>query len=310
MIKRPFFIVGAERSGTTLLRIMLDHHPRLACHFEFAYSVDLVADDGTYPDLKTYRRFLDQPYLQSRYNSITDPSLSYPELVDSFLLGKQGKKDLVGATVHRHFDRLLHIWPDAILIHITRDGRDVARSRINMGWDGNVWTAIDAWIETERDWDRLKSRLDGSRYHEVRYEDLVAFPENELSKLCGFIGVEYSPAMLAYAGTSTYDSPDPNLAHQWKTRATPRDVQLMEAKASDMLLRRGYELSGFDEIAVTDQQSRKLERESRRGRRKFRLRRYGIVLMALDNLSRRLPSRSFRRYAQTRIEAVRRRALK
>jgi hypothetical protein len=36
VIERPFFIVGAERSGTTLPRLMLDQHPLLACHFEFA----------------------------------------------------------------------------------------------------------------------------------------------------------------------------------------------------------------------------------------------------------------------------------
>ncbi len=111
MIKRPYFIVGSERSGTTLLRLMLDYHPRLACLFEFDYSVDQVGADGSFPDLEDYRAWL--PTRRSFYTSgaSIDPSLNYRELVDSFLEQKRqrGGKEFIGGTVHRHFDRLLHI---------------------------------------------------------------------------------------------------------------------------------------------------------------------------------------------------------
>lgn len=51
MIEKPVFLVGAERSGKTLLRLMLEHHPDISWLNEFEYSVDLVSDQGEYPSL-------------------------------------------------------------------------------------------------------------------------------------------------------------------------------------------------------------------------------------------------------------------
>lgn len=48
-ISKPVFLVGAERSGTTVLRLMLDHHPQIAFNNEFEYAVDLVSDEGKWP---------------------------------------------------------------------------------------------------------------------------------------------------------------------------------------------------------------------------------------------------------------------
>jgi Sulfotransferase family len=44
MIKKPVFLVGSERSGTTLFRLMLDHHPQIACFFEFEYAVSRMPE--------------------------------------------------------------------------------------------------------------------------------------------------------------------------------------------------------------------------------------------------------------------------
>ena len=54
ILSAPVFLVGSERSGTTLLRLMLDHHPRLAFEHEIDYVVDRVGEDGTFPDVATY----------------------------------------------------------------------------------------------------------------------------------------------------------------------------------------------------------------------------------------------------------------
>ncbi|MEL7520985.1 MAG: sulfotransferase, partial [Cyanobacteria bacterium J06553_1] len=50
-VAQPIFLVGAERSGTTLLRIMLDHHPQQAWCHEFEYAVDLLDESGGFPPL-------------------------------------------------------------------------------------------------------------------------------------------------------------------------------------------------------------------------------------------------------------------
>ena len=51
VILRPVFLVGSERSGTTLLRLMLDHHPDIAFNLESVYIVAKISEDGTFPEL-------------------------------------------------------------------------------------------------------------------------------------------------------------------------------------------------------------------------------------------------------------------
>ena len=142
MIGSPVFLVAAERSGTTMLRLMLStirRSPGAAT----GYAVNLMPESGGWPDLAAYREFLlTNRIFRLGHGFEIDPNLSYPELVNSFLeqLQRRTGKPIVGALVHRHFDRLLRIWPDARFIHLIRDGRDVARSCIGMGWAGSVWT--------------------------------------------------------------------------------------------------------------------------------------------------------------------------
>ena len=136
LVKKPIFLVGSERSGTTLLRLMLSHHTQLSWCQEFEYVVERITEEGEYPDLKQYYEWLETHRIFQARNFKIDPTLNYVELVNSFLIQQKEKdaKELIGATVHHHFDRLLKIWPNARFIHLIRDARDVARSCIGMGW--------------------------------------------------------------------------------------------------------------------------------------------------------------------------------
>ena len=306
MIERPFFIVGSERSGTTLLRLMLDHHPLLACHFEFEHAVDMIQDDGSFPPIEEYRRWLPTQRSFSGSGVLIDPSLDFPQLVDSFLVQKRERdgKKLVGGTVHKHFDRLRYVWPEACFIHIIRDGRDVARSCVAMGWAGNGWGGADRWITAETLWDELRGKLSTSDYCEIRYEDLIREPRKVLTEICEFIGVEFDERMFRYAETSTYELPDPKLVHQWKVKASEEEIRIMEAKMGEILVRRGYELSGLPELRVDERLAHRLEKEDRQARRRFRINRYGFMLLAMENLSRRLPFRPFHSHFSARIDEI------
>src|SRR5262249_10285452 len=149
------------------------------------------------------------------------------------------------------FDRLLRIWPDARFIHIVRDGRDVGRSVIERGWAGNMYTAVEPWIEAELLWSRLCPVLAAERRTEIRYETLVGEPVATLTRLCEFIGVPYDPAMLEYPHDSTFDRPSPQLIGQWKRKLSPDAVRLAEARIGPILIERGYELSGYPRLEVT-----------------------------------------------------------
>ena len=305
-IERPFFIVGAERSGTTLLRLMLDHHPRIACHNEFDHCVMHVTDDGRFPELDEFHRWLPTTRYLRASGAIIDPSLDYPELVDSFLEQKRRRdgKELIGAAIHQHFDRLLHIWPDARFIHIVRDPRDVASSCVAMGWAGNVWGGVERWRRAERLWDHLITGLDADRYIDCRSEDLIGEAQKSLGEVCSFLGVTFDEAMFGYAETSTYGLPDPTRVAPWRTQVPARDVQLVEARCRDLLLRRDYSLSDHPPLELSAAEEATLKAEDRRGRRIFRIKRYGLPLFVVENITRRLPLRSLHDLFVRRMAAI------
>jgi len=303
LVDTPVFLVGSVRSGTTLLRLMLDHHPEIAFNLESEYLVSQISNDRTYPTIEQYRAWLknDRVFQHSRFS--IDERLDFVELVNDFLHQKRSrdKKATVGATVHRQFRKLRWLWPRARYIHIYRDGRDVANSVMRMGWAGNLYVAADEWLEAEREWDQLCPMLSKDDWIEIRYEDLVASPRLHLERICTFLGVEYSERMFDYISETSYESPRVDLSYQWKTHMRKADVQRLEEKLGGTLLSRGYRLSQYPRISISGVERRYLYLQSRAGTIRFRLRRYGIVLTLCEAFSRRL---GFTRFHQRTIRRV------
>jgi hypothetical protein len=308
LIRQPIFLVGSERSGTTLLRIMLDSHPQLAFFFEFEYAVELMPDSPGWPDMREYLSHLETDRIfqlaRERLELTIDPGLDYPHLVDSFLRQKRDHdgKSLVGATIHYNFDRVLRIWPDARFIHLIRDGRDVGRSFIDLGWAGNMYAAVQKWIEAEMLWAKLSGGLPADRWFEVRYETLVTEPEALLTQICAFVGLPYDPAMFDYTKNgSTYDQPSPRMIDQWKRKLTPEQVRLAEARIGGMLVERGYELSGYPPLEVPPAMRRRLQIQNRWSTAMQRRRRFGTALFLADAFTRRLGPRIWQDRVRMRL---------
>ena len=300
------FLVGAERSGTTLLRLMLDHHPRICFNAEFEFVVDRVSEDGDYPPLPDYLEWLETESMFLAAGLRVDRTASYPVLVHSFLAQRlvDTGKSIVGATVHRHFERLTHLWPDARFLHLVRNPRDVAPSCVEMGWAGNVWTGVERWIEAERCADRLRPRIPADRWLEERYESLVSDPVASLSRICAFLGVEYDDRMLAYPASTTYGPVDPSLANRWRERLSDRDVRLVEARVGPLLASRGYEASGLEPRHVNSAAEWCLRAQDWVARVRFRVRRFGLLLVASEFLLRRLGLRSLQKPLRLRIQEI------
>jgi hypothetical protein len=271
-----------------MLRLMLDQHSALSWPYEFDFSVDCMPDEEHWPDVDAYVDWLSVHRIFLATGLHADRSLPFPDLLRSFLLQTAVREgvEVVGATCHRHFDKLIRIWPAARFIHIIRDPRDVALSCIQMGWAGSVWFAVDRWIEAEKSWDRLRSKVGPARILEICYEDLVAEPESTLRRICEFVGVAYEPRMLEYSASSTYSSPDPRLLYQWKRKASPDQLALLDYKTGPLLKARGYAPSGVPPRAPPSLAWLRLQDKLYRTR--YRLKVHGLSRIALDFLHRRI----------------------
>jgi hypothetical protein len=105
----------------------------------------------------------------------------------------------LGRGVPETLERLLDVFPDAQFIHIYRDGCDVVHSHLQGGFFARLEDAAKRWLHVERQTRRF-ARQHPERSIDVRYEDLVARPEEVVRGLCAFLGVEFEDQMLASEG--------------------------------------------------------------------------------------------------------------
>jgi len=206
------FICGATRSGTTLMRLMLDAHPDVAIPGETHFLPPMIKASARLPrsadDLATMvieaERWgdfhLDEGELRERFGSL-DP-LNCADAIRAFYrlyAEKQGK--------HRWGDKspgyvrsmilLQNALPEARFVHMIRDGRDVAMSLVPREWGPKTFAgAAHLWRRRIQKAREQAPRL--NHYLEVHYEDLITDQEAVLRRVAEFIELGWDPAMLAY----------------------------------------------------------------------------------------------------------------
>jgi hypothetical protein len=305
-IGTPVFLIGSERSGTTFLRLMLDHHPEIAFNLESEFLVSEISDAGVFPDVTRYRRKLqtDRIFRHSHFN--IPENLDFPALVNDFLRQKleRDRKRIVGATVHYGFSRLQYVWPSAKYIYLLRDGRDVTSSVVKMGWAGNVFAGAKWWIDAEREWAQFQISLARDHWIEVRYEDLIADSEAQLRRICELIGVTFSGRMFDYARSSSYSLPDPSQSFKWRRKVSSRDLELLEARIGPQLAARGYELACEVRRGVNPARASWLQWRSRLKVYLHKVNTFGVRLFAMEVISRRLGLTGVHSRAQQAINAI------
>jgi DNA-binding transcriptional ArsR family regulator len=211
------FVVGVARSGTTLLRLMLDAHPELTIPPETHFIpkvIDACEEGGdrharVLHVLATHRRWpdfqLDAEELRQRLEAI-EPLDAGDALRAFYALyaEKQGKPrwgDKSPSYV-RKLRRIHSALPEAHFVHLIRDGRDVALSQLEVHHGAtDLRDAAESWLAGIDRARRQARRL--PHYMEVRYEDLVDEPEEALREVCRFIELPFDQAMLAYHRTAS-----------------------------------------------------------------------------------------------------------
>lgn len=293
-----------------MLRLMLDSHPHIRNPGEFDFLIDKVGRDGSTPDMRKYRRWLSTHRGFEETGLRVDPRLDYRQLMHSFLEQLQQPDTVLTMNVHRHFERLPLLFPNARYIHLIRDPRDVARSSFGLGMAGNLYRGVEIWATAERSWDRLAATLTPERFLEVRYEVLLEKVVEELTRICTFLGLEYSPSMLSYPSRSTYAAPDPRLSYQWKRQCGVQELQWVDWKLGSLLQQRNYELSGFGPKKPTLLERAQIRLHDKYYRIRFEVEQYGLRLYLENLLATRLPASSWSDSCQIRINEIDRKFIK
>ena len=200
------------RSGTTLLRLLLDGHPQLAIPAETGFGLMLSELAGHEPTrdellaritaLPTWDDLGVEPdALRAAFDGAGRWSVSAGlRAYYTTYAARRGKPRWGDKTpLHaEHIDALAAALPEAFFVHIIRDARDVAASLRGLPFapgDGSLEAIAAAWCDTV-----ARARAAGARhpaaYHELRYERLVADPASELRTLCGRLELPYDDAML------------------------------------------------------------------------------------------------------------------
>ncbi|HKJ36681.1 MAG TPA: sulfotransferase [Solirubrobacterales bacterium] len=207
------FVVGATRSGTTLLRLMLDAHPDIAIPSETHFIPDLIkarekhaaSPERMLEMLTSHRRWgdfhIEPDELAARWAAL--PELTGPAAVREFFKvygEKQGGPPRWGDKTPGYVKKMREIQeflPEARFIHLIRDGRDVALSILKQSFGPEtVEAAADRWRGRV-----LRGRAQRPYlgfYMEVKFEDLVLDTEGQLRRICEFIELDFHPAMLGY----------------------------------------------------------------------------------------------------------------
>jgi hypothetical protein len=305
-VMRPVFLVGAEQSGSTMLRLMLDSHPNISFAEEFDYSLRLVDRSGSLPPPDVFHQHLLRDRSFSTSGFTLDTNLGVAEQINAFLHQRQSMQhaDIVGATLRSGFAKAPHLWPEASYIRLVRDPRSVAADRIAVGLAGNPWHAVEQWINVEDEWRELEATISPDRLYTVKFRDLVTDCHTTLTHLCRFLGVDYTTQMLDYSRDTDYRVPTPSLAKEWRDTLNPDGVRLVEARVGDRLQRNGYTPSGLEPIAISDRRRHWLRWHDRSGRIRGRMRSYGVRLTAADMAVRAIGTEPMQHSIRSRLHEV------
>lgn len=262
-------VTGCPRSGTTLLRMMLDSHPGMAIPPETTFLLSAARHRGSWGDeeLAALARLV-----------VRDPSFLRlgidPGVVGDWARSVRTPRDLM-TTVFReharlqgaprwglknpryllHIDDISRLLPETAFIHLIRDGRDVAASLRDIHFGADTLAAAAAqWRYRVVHGRELGRALGAGRYLELRYERLVSDPKRVVQSVCDFIGLDFHPDMLEYMGRKhrylTGDRADLTHSHlgepprvgvrDWRTDLTAAEIRVIEGVCGPTLSALGY----------------------------------------------------------------------
>lgn len=277
MIENPIFIVGTERSGSNLLRLLLNAHPNIAIPHPPHIMRELTPLLPYYGDLSEEKNFLRLAEAVSalvRFHFAPWPFIPKP----SSLVSESPSKTLYGlfAALNEQYRRhenkarwgckstfMIHHIEDIIIhhsapriIHLIRDPRDVAVSAAGSVFSNFHPAKIgELWLREQAEIERWKHLRQDGRMMLVWFEDLVIKPQVVLQKLMDFLGEPFVPgqmkffqereaARLSKMSKSWRRLSEPvnsSRAGRYHRELTPKAIAYVERAARPMMVNYGYD---------------------------------------------------------------------
>lgn len=277
--ERPVFVVGCPRSGTTLLYHSILSSGNFAI-FPFEFNAFNILG-RKFPNLESLKERrglieffvrtenfrvtgLEKAEIESRILSDCRNTGDFLRIVMEEMCRKQGARRWAEKTPAHllHVRQIKRQIPDALIVHVIRDGRDAALSMANFDrlrqsyfWEcgGSVLSMGVMWEWLVRK-GRAAGQMIGRDYYELHFEDLVDRPRETLSRLGGFIGHDLDYDRIVKAGVGSVSQPESSFGNQasggdfnpigrWKRRFSPEHLARFEAVVGDCLEECGYLLS-------------------------------------------------------------------
>ena len=273
-----FSMIGTQRSGSNLLRLMINQIDGLAAPHPphiLKRLMPLVESYGDLDNLDNFKVLVDDVCRLVELNPVAWENVT---LEREDVLNRCQKNSLV-AVFSAVYDIIAETWgakqwcckslanvfflpeitsysDDAKFIYLYRDGRDVALSfqKAVVG-EKHIYHIAQAWAKAQRLALQMKEQLGQERFYSISYEDITGNPEPALRGLCQFMAVEYTPKMLnfhqsneasnAASSSSLWGNVTQPIMKQntqkFLKKMTPEEIEIFESVAGDVLDALGYE---------------------------------------------------------------------
>ncbi len=282
MESAPLFIIGTERSGSNLLRLILNSHSGIAVPhpphiLKFFSPLEEKYGDLSQPD--KLRELVDDilgllavhvyPW-EMHPDSEEIIAGAHPSDVMGVFFGlynaylRQSGKRRWGCKstfmIH-HMERVLAVCPSAKFLFLVRDPRDVAvSSRKSIFSPFHPYFTALLWRQQQLEGLRFYDSAQTDSCHIVRYEDLIENPADTVAKICDFLEEDYEQSMLEFYRTKSAQKSE-SLSGSWKNTASPVlsgnsnryvtglspvEIRLVEEVTGDLMVRFGYTISSTE----------------------------------------------------------------
>ena len=245
---RVIFVVGARRSGTNWLERILTTHPRIAAvptesHL-FSHGIKPLTERFQHanPGAPAIgRMYLPREEFLDAVRALVDRAF------EETLRGTEADYVVERTPWHAsHLPLMAAVYPDARVLNIVRDGRDIARSLVAMPWGPkDIAEAAEEWRKSVVDAADGAASF-GERFREVRYERLLESLGEEVASIFSFLEIPLDDAttqrIRLEAGTKFNEDPGSPAVRKekWRDELSAADLRAFEAVAGDQLEALGY----------------------------------------------------------------------